>query len=96
MVSPDSHLIDGGHFGSSLESELGESSVVVESCHCSDKGFSHIWGEPRVLVVWGAAGGAVVFKRAAVGFVLAEDAAEVSFLRWGYMCRTVRSLGTRQ
>ena len=69
---------------------------LFEFWHCSDKGSSQIWEEPRVLVVWGAAGGAVVFKRAAVGFVLSEDAAEVSFLRWGYMCRTVRSLGTRQ
>ena len=54
---------------------------LFEFRHCSDKASSQIWEEPRDLVVWGAAGAAVAFKRAAVGFVLAEDAAEVSFLR---------------
>ena len=69
---------------------------LFEFWHCSDEGSSQIWEEPRDLVVWGAAGAAVVFKRAAVGFVLAEDAAEVSFLRWGCMYGTVRSLWARQ
>lgn len=43
MVSPDSHLLDGGHLRSSLESKLSESSVVVESCHCGKVFNWNIW-----------------------------------------------------
>lgn len=33
MVSPDGHLLDGGHGGAGLEGELGSGSVVVEAGH---------------------------------------------------------------
>lgn len=36
MVAPDSHLLNVGDFGTSLESELSESTVVVKACHGSE------------------------------------------------------------
>lgn len=36
MVAPDSHLLDVGDLGSSLESKLGKSSVVIETSHGSE------------------------------------------------------------
>ena len=56
MVSPDSHLLDFSHFGSSFECKLGESSVMVKSCHCSEVLNWKIWcvvlANKRVCVGW--------------------------------------------
>ena len=56
MVSPDCHLLDLCHFGTSLESELSESSVVIKSCHGSEvlywKIFGVILANERVGVGW--------------------------------------------
>ena len=42
VVSPDSHLLDVGGPGASLESELSQSSVVVETGHGSEAGGGEI------------------------------------------------------
>ena len=43
MVTPDGHLLDVGHLGSSLEGELSECSVVVESGHGGEVLSWKIW-----------------------------------------------------
>ena len=56
MVSPDCHLLDLCHFGTSLEGKLSESSVVIKSCHGSEvlywKIFGVILANERVGVGW--------------------------------------------
>jgi hypothetical protein len=44
VVTPDGHLLDVGDLGSSLEGELSECSVVVESGHGGEAGCWKIWG----------------------------------------------------
>ena len=44
MVTPDGHLLDIGDLGASLEGELGEGTVVIETGHGREVLSGEVWG----------------------------------------------------
>ena len=47
MVSPNAHFFDISHLAPCLESQLGEGSLVIKSCH---GGEAPVWDALRILL----------------------------------------------